>query len=520
MTSGGSGGALNRRRLEALQQVSLAAATVLDPRELARVALDETVRILGAERAYLFLVDAERDRLVPHVGRDGDGRDIGQLTGYSSTLVERVRDTREALVVTGSEEGVALGSQSALVHGLRSIMIAPLQFDRRLLGVVYLDSRIAKGIFTTDDVDILTAITHHVAVSLETARAAQLEVVVQTARRQRDVAETLRATMSELSASLDPDEVMRRLLEAVTRLLPGDAAALLGRDGDRFVLTAGYGSAHLSDAVGRTFAAADEVLAALDGLTGPHAETRATDWTGPLGTLLGRPRSWLAIPVAERGEPLGTLLVGSTGGDLPPEAQVQVVAALVGQGMIAYENARLFSQVRRLATIDGLTGLYNRNHFFAEAGRQLQLAQRHRRPAAVIMLDINHFKQINDTYGHPVGDEVIRAVATRLRETSRDTDVVGRYGGEEFVLVTPEAGGGATRLAERLRAAVCERPVQTEAGGLTVTISVGMAHVDGGEQDLSDLLARADGALYTAKQNGRNRVEVTAPPAAPVSSSK
>ena len=99
-------------------------------------------------------------------------------------------------MVTGSEEGAALGSQSAVVHGLRSIMIAPLQLEGRLLGVVYLDSRVAKGIFTEDDVDILAAITNHVAVSLETARAAQLEVAVQAARQQRDMAETLRAAMT------------------------------------------------------------------------------------------------------------------------------------------------------------------------------------------------------------------------------------------------------------------------------------------------------------------------------------
>jgi diguanylate cyclase (GGDEF)-like protein len=509
MTSGGSGHALNHRRLAALQQVSLAAATVLDPRELARIALDETVKILGAERAYLFLLDAERDRLVPHLGRDGNGNDIDQLTGYSSSLVERVRDTGEALVVTGSEEGVALGSQSALVHGLRSIMIAPLQFDGRLLGVVYLDSTVAKGIFTAEDVDILTAVTHHVAVSLETARAAQLEVAAQTAQRQRDVAETLRAAMSDLSATLDPDEVMHRLLEAASRLLPGDVAALLGRDGDRYVLTAGYGSDRLSAAGERFFDPAGEAgLARLAQLAGPCVGTEPDGWAGPLGELLGRPRSWLAIPVTERGERLGTLLVTSAGTEAPSEAQVQVVAALVEQGMIAYQNARLFSQVRRLATIDGLTGLYNRSHFFDMAGRLLQVAQRHWRPVAAIMLDIDHFKRINDTYGHPVGDEVIRTVAARLRESVRGTDILGRYGGEEFVLVTPETVAETAVLAERLRAAVGGRPVQTDAGPLTVTISVGMAYVDQGEKDLSELLARADGALYAAKQNGRNRVEV------------
>jgi eukaryotic-like serine/threonine-protein kinase len=238
--------------------------------------------------------------------------------------------------------------------------------------------------------------------------------------------------------------------------------------------------------------------------------------SGGLGALFESAPLWLAIPVAERGQPLGVLLVGSSGsgasgdglsGDRLDDAQVEVAAALAGQGMIAYENARLFSQVRRMATIDGLTGLYNRNHFFAEAGKQLRVARRYARPIAAIMLDVDRFKRINDTYGHPVGDEVIRTVASRLREAARESDVLGRYGGEEFALITPETGASAMVLAERLRTAVCGTPVETEAGPLHVSISVGMAHVDAGEQDLGGLLARADAALYRAKQNGRNRVE-------------
>jgi diguanylate cyclase (GGDEF)-like protein len=522
----GDGDALNRRRLAALQQVSLAAATVLEPRELARVALDETLRILGAERAYLFLVDDDLGQLVPNLGRDGEGNDIEELTAYSSTLVDRVRYTREAVVVTGSEEGLALGSRSAQTHGLRSIMIAPLLFNNRLRGVVYLDSRVAKGMFTTDDVDILMAITNHVALSLETVRAAQLAVAVQAASRQRDVAETLRAAMAEQSATLDPDEVMDRLLRSLTRTLMGDAALLLSRDGDRYVVTASHGGApvgtvldavpaDLADIVdARVGAAAPPVDGLVDGsvdgsidssLDGPASPAE------PLGGLLGAPRSWLAIPVAERGEPLGILLVGSRRDDAMQEAQVEVAAALAEQGMTAYENARLFSQVRQLATIDGLTGLYNRNHFFVEATKQFRVAQRYGRPVAAIMVDIDHFKRINDTHGHPVGDEVIRVVADRLRQAARDSDVLGRYGGEEFALVTPETGGSATKLAERLREIVSAEPVPTKVGPLPVTISVGMAYLDKAAPvhqglQLGQLLARADAALYEAKQAGRNRV--------------
>jgi eukaryotic-like serine/threonine-protein kinase len=509
-TAGGTAGsndALNRRRLAALQQVSLASATVLDPRELARVALDETVRILGAERAYLFLVDPDLDQLVPHLGRDDDGKDIEELTAYSTTLVERVRKTGEAVVVTGSEEGLALGSRSVQTHGLRSIMVAPLLFDRRLLGVVYLDSRVAKGMFTAEDVDILTAITNHVAVSLETARAAQLAVAVQAARRQRDVAEMLREAMAEQSATLDPDEVMRRLLRSLARTLKGDAAALLARDSNRFVVVA----VHAAAAPPGTVLAADPALSALEDLKSPLAGTVEAGQAAPFGGLLGSPRSWLAIPVAEHGYPLGVLLVAGRSDDLTQDADIEVAAALAGQGMTAFENARLFSQVRRLATIDGLTGLYTRNHFFAEADKQLRTARRHHRPVAAIMVDIDHFKRINDTYGHPVGDEVIRVVAARLRQTIRGGDVLGRYGGEEFALITPETSAAAVELAERLREVVCREPVRTEVGPLPVTISVGMAYTDGGGQPLRKLLASADAALYEAKQRGRNRVATAHP---------
>jgi diguanylate cyclase (GGDEF)-like protein len=506
-SAGGNGrsssGAVHQRRLAALQQVSHAAATVLDPDQVARIALDETVRILGAERAYLYLCDD--GELVPHLGRDADGRDIRELTGHGSTLVERVRDTREALVVTGTDEGAALGSQSALVHGLRSILIAPVQLDGRLLGVVYLDSRVAKGVFSADDVDLLTAITSHVAVSLETARAAQLEVAVHAAQRQRDVAETLRGAMAALTATLDPAEVIRRLLGTLAQMLPGESAALLVRDRDTVVLAAACGQA--SAAPGSAVGVPSEPwLADLLEVREPGPVTAVPG--NPLGRLLGGARHVLAFPVVLNGDAGGVVVIGSNE-DVIDVPQIHVVAALVEQGMTAYENARLFSQVRRMATVDGLSGLYNRAHFFDEANRRMEVARRYRRPIAALMLDVDNFKRINDTYGHAIGDEVIREVAARLRDSARDCDLLGRYGGEEFAILAPETGAAATALAERLRAAVSAEPVLTEVGPVTVTISVGVAHTDDGGCELSAVLASADEALYQAKRSGRNRVVST-----------
>jgi diguanylate cyclase (GGDEF)-like protein len=487
-----------QRRLEALQQVSIASATVLDPDSLVRVVLDETLRILGAERAFLFLLDRDRQELVPDVGRDAGGTDIHELTGYSTTLVNRVWHSGEPLVVTGSEEGVALGSHSVQVHGLRSIMVAPLRFNGQLRGVVYLDSRVAKGVFTGDDVDLMKAVTNHIAVSMETARAAQMEVSMQTARRQRDVAETLRAAMAEQNSSLDPDEVMRRLLVSLARTLGGDTAVLMSRVGHHGLVVA---AAHGATApVGTPLRSVPPDLLAVEG---PRAHTVFPGERPPFGGVLGTPRCWWAIPVAQSGQSFGYLLVGATGEGVMTEAQVQIAALIAEQGMTAYENARLFSQVRKMATVDGLTGLFNRNHFFGEAERQLSLA---RRQVAAIMVDIDHFKRINDTYGHPIGDEVIRTVARRLRETVVEGDVLGRYGGEEFAVVTAQASMPAVELAERLHRAVSGTPVTTDAGLLPVTISVGLAGPGDGDRDLRQLLARADAALYQAKQTGRNRV--------------
>jgi serine phosphatase RsbU (regulator of sigma subunit) len=154
----------------------VASSTVFDPEQQARTCLDEAVRILSAERAYLFLRNDGDDALRFAVGRDSSGNDLGAPRGYSTTVVERARATRSPLVVSGTDEALVLGSESAQAHDLRSIIVAPLMVRDELAGVVYLDSRIAKGIFTGDDVEILLAIASHIAVALASARAAQMEL--------------------------------------------------------------------------------------------------------------------------------------------------------------------------------------------------------------------------------------------------------------------------------------------------------------------------------------------------------
>jgi eukaryotic-like serine/threonine-protein kinase len=482
-----------RRRLEALQQVSMAAAKVLDPHQVARVALDETLRILGAERAILFVLDEADGSLQPRLGREANGTDLAEMTGYSSSLVERVAADRRALVVTGSEEGAALGSQSAVIYGLRSIMIAPLELEGRLTGVIYLDSRVAKGVFTDADVDILTAVASHIAVSLATARAAQLELAVQAAQQQRDTAELLRTAMSDLGSTFEPAEVLTRLLAVMTRTMPADRLAVVHFDGDERTAV-GHGEVDL-----------DRATPAIVEAAGRAAYGTADTAPAAIADVLGGAGGWLAVPLDTQMHGRGVLLAGSAAAGTLTQSHRDLLSALAEQAAAAYLNARLFAQVQQLATTDGLTGAFNRRHFTVTATSQLDVARRNHRPMAAMMVDIDHFKRVNDTYGHATGDEVIRAVATVLREHVRQPDVFGRYGGEEFAVVQSEMHGDPLQLGERLRAAVEATVVSGTSETIRVTISVGVAELKP-DDTLESLLSRADEALYRAKEGGRNRV--------------
>jgi diguanylate cyclase (GGDEF)-like protein len=148
----------------------------------------------------------------------------------------------------------------------------------------------------------------------------------------------------------------------------------------------------------------------------------------------------------------------------------------------------------------------NRRHFFDLARRAFTDARQTRNPLAAMMLDIDHFKDVNDRYGHASGDDVIRAVAQRVAGVIGSGDLLGRYGGEEFALVVNGSLQPAAELAERLRLVIAESPIGTAAGPISVTASVGVAELDDRDVDLDRLLQRTDAALYEAKRAGRDRI--------------
>lgn len=172
-------------------------------------------------------------------------------------------------------------------------------------------------------------------------------------------------------------------------------------------------------------------------------------------------------------------------------------------------NARLLE----LATRDGLTGLFNRRHFFELAERELNVARRSARVLSLIMMDVDYFKQINDFHGHAAGDAILREVAALLATTLRQTDVIGRYGGEEFAAILPDTGGAeALLIADRLRKNVARHRFEWRGTPVRCSISLGLAYYQpDAVPDLDALLERADAALLEAKVSGRNRLVVGDP---------
>jgi len=173
------------------------------------------------------------------------------------------------------------------------------------------------------------------------------------------------------------------------------------------------------------------------------------------------------------------------------------------------------AKLELLSRTDALTRLYNRGYWEECLQREFRRVRRTRHPASLVLLDIDHFKSVNDDHGHQAGDEVIRAVAETLRRTCRSTDVPGRYGGEEFGVILIDTRPESARVfAERLRRQVAEQAVPFEDQEIHFTVSLGIAGADAAAESVEDWLQRADRALYRAKEEGRNRCVVYAPAAA------
>jgi diguanylate cyclase (GGDEF)-like protein len=334
-------------------------------------------------------------------------------------------------------------------------------------------------------------------------------------RRARDEKERFFQALERLNKTRKPLEVFEATLEAARAMAVADFGAVTvveERDGVRVHRIARVVSDEAGRAgalEGREFpddtglvASAIRLGSSLPGKDLDLSKAIVFDATTRLREL----GSLKIVPLKTTDQVFGALVLGARrAGAFDQEAvrQLEVVAMQAGESIY---RARLFEQTERLATTDGLTGLTNHRAFQGRLDEHLAQAQRYGKRMSLLLCDIDHFKSVNDTYGHPVGDQVLKGVARTLAREARATDVVARYGGEEFAIVMPETDtGGALVIAERIRERIGKMTFESDQGPLRVTMSLGVATFPDDAERKPDLVERADGCLYHAKRHGRNR---------------
>ena len=343
-------------------------------------------------------------------------------------------------------------------------------------------------------------------------------------RSRQELRDSLERIGDTLSATHDLDKLLQVVLDTACATVGGTAGVALHRSGDRLELVAEHAlhdaGLPAPTAVQRGLGLLGRVVATGMAMRGPLG-----DGPGQLPTAPGEPGIGhaLAVPLRTSGAVVGVLALYRGADERPfDDNDEDALGTLAGQASIALENVHLHREAERLSTTDPLTGVWNFRYLSMSLAREIERSTRFDRPLAVLMLDLDHFKQVNDVYGHARGDAVLRELAERVQEQIREVDTFARYGGEEFVVVLPETTlEGAAQLAERICVAVRREPFRSEGEEpLTVTVSIGGAAFPEHGSSPATLMRAADKALYEAKGQGRDRwhvpgaVHAAPPPAA------
>jgi diguanylate cyclase (GGDEF)-like protein/PAS domain S-box-containing protein len=316
--------------------------------------------------------------------------------------------------------------------------------------------------------------------------------------------ETLRQVGLELAAELSLDTLLWMIAPRAVELLGGAAMALYVHDPKNEHL-------ELAICLGDTQPPIEQTVKLGQGLAGylwERAEPMLIEdyHTGATGKLTRS--TWGKVagsPIVYGGDFLGVIFVFS---NQPFDiTDLKLLGLFASHAGAAIRNARLHAELHELAIRDSLTGIFNRRHFFDLAEKAFMHARRYKRPLSALIFDLDYYKNVNDHYGHLIGDQVLHDLAQRCVAVVRQHDIFGRYGGEEFSVLLPETDRqGALALGERLREVIADEAFETEHGEVGVTISVGVARIKRNTTSLMQLLSDADKALYRAKDGGRNSV--------------
>ena len=486
-----------KERSEALAWVANALIAADELPEVFQAVVDGVLASLSAMRVSLVTLDMVAGRVLDVV--QGDGAGHGQPHPTYSELMSGLtgwvlREERLAVSEEGEDDHrLSMEQQRARRRdGIGQIIVVPLKYGRQVLGTITVMRGRGEPGFGSEEVDLIIAMAGQAAVAIENVR------LIESTRSSLRETEALYSVSQDLTSAEGMDAVLKVVAEGAAAVLPAHCAEIVVTDIERQEIIENY----------TTCDRAVDTMEFTDIWEGDEGEALRRGAPFRLGGGDGMPPKMVA-PLMVHDRRSGTISVfNEIDGDEFSSRQFELFMTLAAHGAAAVESTRLFDEVQRLAVTDELTEVHNRRHLFELAEFEFRQAQRYHRPLAAIMFDLDRFKEINDSYGHAVGDEVLAWFAAKCGTVLREVDVLGRYGGEEFAVLLPETDlKAAAQIAERLRSLVAAEPVHTAQGAINVTISAGVAEITDEMRDVATLIDRADAAMYFAKRTGRNRVE-------------
>jgi len=381
--------------------------------------------------------------------------------------------------------------------------------------VPVVEGRTARGVLVGDRAEARKPDEAAVALLSRAAeqvvRVVQSERVFQAVERSKHEHERFYRASAELNRALTLDEVYEAAIAGARGVCEFDFAAIATYDARR-------GSHTIRRVVGE---AADKLLGSShkdpSSIASMVAKNKLAlpaggDWRERDVPVFSHPmrikdyESLLVLPLLVKDEVIGTFTVAAQRAGAFPGDRREMLGVIANQVAISMRGARMYEALEEQATTDGLTGLVNHRTFQERFSTMLGRAERHELPVSLLLTDIDHFKRVNDSYGHPTGDEVLRRVAAILKASARKIDIVARYGGEEFALVLESTDrAGARQLAERIRQEVEQQSFPSGKGPFQATLSIGVATYPEDAREKAEIIARADQSLYAAKHGGRNR---------------
>jgi len=493
--------------LDATRQIS----SSLSFSEVVSQILDSTQSLLGARRSSIMLLDNATQELRVVGSRGIDTKTVQELRFRPGEgIAGHVLATAEPLLIPDASQDKRFVLRKGHSPKPESIACVPLRDSEGVLGVLSIDKPLGvNDALGEDELSYLIFLADHAAVALKNARLHE-----DLAHRVTQLS-TLYEVGSALTSVLNVDRLLNKIIDGVVQVTGAQICSLMMLDPD-----GKYLRVRVAKGMSKTMMKKIAIRVG-EGISGYVAKTGEplliTDIENhPLFKKRSLKKytsnSLLTVPLKIKGKVIGVLNVNNKqpAGVFTPDDQ-NLLTLFANQAAVLIENANLYENMERLATTDGLTGLYVHRHFQEALDGELRRAKRFQRPLSVLMMDIDHFKVLNDKYGHQTGDYVLREVAQLvMRVGRRKDDILGRYGGEEFIaalIETPKRG--ALRAAERFRTAVQDHQFSYKGKQMAVTISIGVANYPDDADTREALIRIADECLYFAKNSGRNRLAYT-----------